>query len=200
MGAVLTDVLIALSTMQNASSAQNSTSDFQRINIVIENLGNNVPTVFQTLGLALLGILIPLTIAVLQDLLQKKGEGDNNFSVLDLHVILDCVFHVKPLLFYSALVFVPFVFWDIENGIIRLVEISLAIIGLFLILRIILAVYRWTKGNVTSFRLQYLKSLTKKSDMIPVWASVWKNKKMSFREEKEYFDIFSQKIDDLVKK
>ena len=115
MGAVLTDVLIALSTMQNASSAQNSTSDFQRINIVIENLGNNVPTVFQTLGLALLGILIPLTIAVLQDLLQKKGEGDNNFSVLDLHVILDCVFHVKPLLFYSALVFVPFVFWDIEN-------------------------------------------------------------------------------------
>lgn len=197
---MFTAVFFLQSSVQNASTAQNVTSEFQRFNDAIGALGNNVPTVFETLGLALLGILIPLTIAVLQDLLQKKGEEDTNFSVLDLHVILDRVFQVKLLLLFSAFVFVPFVFWDIEIGIGRLFEIGLAIIGIVSILRIILRVYHWTKGNVSSFRLQYLKGLTKPVDMIPVWRSVWNSRKMSFPEEKEYFDIFSQKINDMMKK
>jgi hypothetical protein len=193
-------MILLQSGTQNTNSTQSVPSDFQRFDHAIGTLGGNLPVVFQTLGLALLGILIPLTIAVLQDLLQKKEEEDTNFSILDLHVILDRVFQVKSLLLFSAFVFVPFVFWDIEIGIIRLLEIGLAIIGIVFIMRIILRVYHWTKGDVSDFRREYLKKLTNRSEMVPVWKSVWNNRKMSYHEEKEFFDIFSQKIDDLMNK
>jgi hypothetical protein len=191
-------MIFLLSETPNANSTQNAVSDVQRIDHAISTLGSNLPTVFQTLGLALLGILIPLTIAVLQDLLQKKVEEDTNFSVLDLHVILDRVFQVKNLLVFSAMVFVPFVFWEIENGIVRMVEISLATIGIAFIVKIIWGVYQWSKGDVSSFREDYLRKLTNKSEMVTVWKSVWNNKKMSYPEEKDFFDIFSQKIDYLM--
>jgi hypothetical protein len=181
-------------------SSTNNTSGFEQINQTIGNLSNNIPTVFETIGLALLGILIPLTIAVLQDLLQKKATEDRNYSVLDLHVILDKVFQIRNLLIFVAMLFLPFIFWETTLVYIRLVELGVATIGTVLILRIIWSVYLWTKGNVSSFRKDYLLSLDKINDMIPVWASVWNNKKMTVQEEKEYFDIFSKKIDSAMKK
>ena len=204
MGTLLNNVFTELfsiqSSVQNVSSTQNAIHCFQKISEAIGNLGGNIPTVFETIGLAMLGILIPLTIAVLQDLLQKKGDQENNYSTLDLHVILDKVFQIKRLIFFSAMVFLPFIFWDIQIGLVRLFEIVFAMVGIAFILKIILSVYNWTKGNISIYRKQYLMSLGigEINDLIPVWTCIWENKKMSLEEEIDFFEIFSQKIDGLL--
>ena len=54
---------------------------------------NNV-TVF--LGLTSLGILIPLAVDILADVLQaKKNKEEADFADLDPHVILDHIFSIK---------------------------------------------------------------------------------------------------------
>lgn len=184
---------------QSVNSTQNSTSEFQRINESIGTLGGNIPTVFETIGLALLGILIPLAIVVLQDILQKSVDIKDDHSIVDLHVILDKVFQLKYLIFFSSMVFLPFLFWDIPTGFLRVIEIALAIVGVVFILRIILTVYDWTKGNVATYRKKYLESLDNNEDMPLIWKLTWKNK-MSLQDEKVYFDVFSTKIDGLIDK
>jgi hypothetical protein len=182
----------------NSSSSQGLSFAIQNFNKGIENLGNNIPTLFTTAGLALLGLLIPLTIAILQDHFQKRLEVKDENSVLDANVILDKVFRFKPLIVFIGLVFIPFIFWDIQVGYIRLIEISFAIIGIFLILGILLRVYDWTKGNVASYRKEYLKSQHVNRTFTITWKSIWKNK-MTLQDEKVYFDIFSEKVDRLMK-
>lgn len=181
---------------QSLTQQTNSTQNNPR---TLGNLGNNIPTIFATLGLALLGILIPLTIAILQDLMRKKGEPNVNYCILDLHVILDKVFQTKLLIFYSALIFVPFLFWDIQLSIVHLAAIVSAIIGSVFILLIILKVYNWIKGNVSSYRKQYLEGLKNESDMVAVWGSIWQNNNMTPQDFKIFFEIYSKKIDGLIK-
>ena len=68
-----------------------------------------IPTIQQNVGLALLSILIPLAIAILQDALKKKDEyATEEFSVLDMHTILDYVFQIKYLIVFALLIFLPF--------------------------------------------------------------------------------------------
>jgi hypothetical protein len=177
----------------------NNSSMLDNFNQALGNTGTNIPTVFATIGLALLGILIPLTIAILQDLLQKKAEQSDGYSILDLHVILDKVFRIKALIFFSGLVFVPLIFWDIQIGYVRLFEITLSTIGLLFILQIVLGVYNWTKGNISSYRKNYLEDLDKTNDMLTVWSSIWNNKNMTLNEEVEYFKIYSDQVDKAIK-
>ena len=56
---------------------------------------NNLPTIIQGIGIALLTILIPLAIAVLADIYQKRREEKREFTDLDLHLILDSVFNIR---------------------------------------------------------------------------------------------------------
>lgn len=188
------------SLAQQVNSTQTNSFDIQRINEALGNLGSNLPTVFGTIGLALLGILIPLTIAILQDIMQKKGEQGGNYCVLDLHVILDKVFQTKRLIFYSALVFFPFLFWDIQAGVVHVAVIISSLVGIILIGGIIFKVYNWIKGNVSSYRLKYLQSLNNESDMVTVWGSIWKNSKITPQEYREFFEIYNKKIDGLIRK
>lgn len=192
-------IIVMQSAVSNSSSSGVILRAFQNFNKWILNLGNNIPTVFETAALALLGILIPLTIAILQDVFQKRQEVKNENSILDTNVILDKVFEFKLLILFSGFVFVPFVFWDIQVGYIRLIEISFALIGIGLILRILLRVYDWTKGNFASYRKEYLKSQRIDESFKITWKSIWKNK-MSLQDEKVYFDIFSEKIDRLMER
>lgn len=163
------------------------------------SLGSNLPSLIQTLGLALLSILIPLAIVVLTDFYQNKGREDKSLSELDLRVILDTVFQVKRMIFYTILVFSPFVFWDISYGFIRLFETALSLIGIALIVRTILKIYHWTKGNVAIYRVSYLKALGDQTDLRIAWRSVWQSKEIGYRNEVDLFDIFSSKIDETVK-
>lgn len=176
------------------------------LEILIESListleeANSLPNYFLNVGLALLGILIPLAIAILTEVYRKKGTLDEEFAELDLLVILDDVFGIKRLLICSLLIFLPYVVWDISSGLIRLFEIIISIIGISLIIKTIYNVYCWTKGDVYKYRFSYLKKeLKNPSDLETAWRSVWKSKKISPQTEREFFKIFSSVIENNMK-
>ena len=158
---------------------------------------NNFPNVIQGIGLALLTILIPLAIAVLADIYQKRKNKENEFVDLDLHVILDNVFNIRLLIFSVFLMFIPMLFWDILIGLYRLIPIILNSIGIILVTVIIIKVYRWIKGNIFDFRFSYLRKVKKDDDLGVVWKSIWGVKKINFQDEINFCKIFFSKIDHL---
>jgi len=160
---------------------------------------NNFPNIIQGIGLALLTILIPLAIAILADIYQKRREENKEFTYLDLHVILDNVFNIKLLILSVFLIFLPILFWDILTGLDILIAINLTYIGILLVIGIIIKVYFWIKGNVFGFRFSYLKKLKNYNDLETVWSSVWQVKNINIQNENEFFKIFSPTIDQLLK-
>ena len=95
---------------------------------------NNFPNIIQGVGLALLTILIPLAIAVLADIYQKRKKEDKEYAYLDLHVILDNVFNVKLLILSVFLIFLPMFFWEILIGLDRLITVHFTFIGIILVI------------------------------------------------------------------
>jgi len=173
--------------------------DFLIINF-IEPLSklNNLPNIIQGIGLALLTILIPLAIAVLADIYQKRKDKEKEFVYLDLHVILDNVFNIKLLILSVFLIFLPMFFWDILAGSYKLITIILTSFGIILVTLIIIKVYHWIKGNIFDFRFSYLKKVKKYDDLGIVWKSIWEVAKIDFQKEKEFCKIFFSKIDHLL--
>jgi len=159
---------------------------------------NNLPNIIQGIGIALLTILIPLAIAILADIYQKRREENKEFTYLDLHVILDNVFNIKLLILSVFLIFLPILFWDVLTGLEVLIAINLTFIGILLVIEIIIKVYFWIKGNVFSFRFSYLKKVKNYNDLETVWRSTWEAENINFQNEKEFFMIFSSKIDQLL--
>ncbi len=159
---------------------------------------NNLPNIIQGIGLALLTILIPLAIAVLADIYQKRKAEEKEFVYLDLHVILDNVFNIKLLILSVFLIFFPMFFWEILIGLDKLIAVHVTYIGILLVVDIIFKVSRWVKGNVFNFRFSYLKKVKKYDDLEIVWSSVWQVKKINFQHEKEFCKIFFSKIDHLL--
>jgi len=146
-----------------------------------------------------LTILIPLAIAVLADIYQKRREEKKEFTYLDLHVILDNVFNIRLLILSVFLIFLPILFWDILTGLDILIAINITYIGILLVIGIIIKVYFWIKGNVFGFRFSYLKKLKNYNDLETVWSSVWQVKNINIQNENEFFKIFSPTIDQLLK-
>jgi hypothetical protein len=167
------------------------------ISTTLEKL-NNLPNITGVIGLALLTILIPLAIATLMDAYQKRREQSAEFANLDLHVILDQVFGIKRLLLYGTLIFVPMIFWEISCGFFRLFEIALSFLGICLMVKTLLNIYSWVKGTVFPHRFSYLRNLKKHTDLEAVWRSVWEAKSINLQNEKEFFQIFSSTIDELI--
>jgi len=160
---------------------------------------SKLPSLFHNVGLALLSILIPLAIAILVDVYEKKKDKEEDFVELDLQVILDRVFQMKRLIAFSLLIFFPFVFWESSCAPVRILEMVLSLVGIYCVIRTILNVYKWTKGDVFTFRFSYLEKLEKSPEFETAWKSVWSSKEISMQNEKRFFKIFSSKIDRLVK-
>jgi hypothetical protein len=160
---------------------------------------SELPPLFHNIGLALLSILIPLAIAILVDVYQKKKDIKEDFVELDLQVILDRVFQIKRLIAFSLLIFFPFVFWEFSYAPLRIPEMILSLIGIYFVIRTILNVYKWTKGDVFAFRFSYLEKLERPPDFETAWKSVWSSKEISRQNEIRFFQIFSSKIDKLMK-
>jgi len=156
---------------------------------------DNLPAYIQNIGLALLGILIPLAVAILIEFYRKKREPEEEFSELDLHVILDHVFKLKHLILYTLMIFFPYLFWKISNESLRLFELIISVAGICCILKIIYNVYSWIKGNVFGYRFSYLKNVKNPTDLEVVWRSVWETKNINPQNEREFFKIFSTTID-----
>ena len=163
----------------------------------IEEL-NELPLIFYNIGLALLGILIPLAIAILADVYQKKKDRTVDFVELDLQVILDHVFQIKQLIIYSLLIFFPFAFWEFSPAPFRILEVVLSLIGICFLIKITLNIYKWTKGDVFTYRFSYLKMLEKSPDFEIAWKSVWSSKNIDPQNEIRFFEIFSSKVDKMV--
>ncbi len=157
---------------------------------------DNLPSAIQATGIALLTIFIPLAIATLQDIYQRKGRDDNaEFFNLDRNVVLDKVFGIKRILSYAAIIFLPTLLWGISHGKLRLFEFALSCIGIYLMVRSLLGVYRWIKGDVFEFRFNYLRELKSHNDLKRVWRSVWETKSINPQDEMEFFQIFSTTLD-----
>ena len=159
---------------------------------------NNFPNIIQGIGLALLTILIPLAIAVLADIYQKRREENKEFTYLDLHVILDNVFNIKLLILSVFLIFLPILFWDILTDLDILIAINITFIGILLVIKIVTNIYYWIKGNVFDFRFSYLRKLNRYDDLEIVWKSIWEVTKINIQNEKEFCKIFFSKIDHLL--
>jgi len=155
-----------------------------------------------TIGIALLTILIPLAIAILGDILDKKRYRKADFAELDLHVILDGVFQFKELLILVGLIFFPLLFWQYPDA--RMFIFSYWVIGVLGLIKILLNIYKWIKGNVFDFRFSYLRRLKNTKDLEVVWASIWtvpcSEGRMDEKSEAQFFEIFSDTIDKLLKK
>jgi hypothetical protein len=166
---------------------------------LLENIAKieNFPNIIQGIGLALLTILIPLAIAVLADVYQKRKNKDNKFVQLDLNVILDSVFNIRWLIFYVFLIFVPLFFWNIFIGLWKFIVIILSFAGIAFLTVIIINVYHWIKGNVFAYRFSYLRKVKKDSDLEISWRSIWEAKKINIQNEKEFYKIFFNRIDKL---
>jgi hypothetical protein len=183
----------------------NAIDVYYRINNEVSKL-NGLPTVMQNTGLALLTILIPLAIVILTEVYKERLNSKKMeipFVELDLHVILEHVFKVKWLIFFNVMIFLPLAFWELWNNSLDLLLASISAIGVVFTIFIILNVYKWTKGNIFSdifnFRFAYLKSANI-CDIVNVWGSIWTNAEMSIINERQFFIIFSSKIDNVLKK
>lgn len=160
---------------------------------------NELPMLLCNIGLALLTILVPLAIAILADFYQKRRDKTMDFAELDLLVIVDCVFQIKWLMLYSLMIFFPFVFWEFSPALLRLIEIFLSLIGIYFLIQITLKVYKWTKGDVFTYRFTYLEKLEESPDFETAWKSVWNSKNIDLQNEIRFFEIYSRKIDKMVK-
>ena len=144
---------------------------------------DTLPTVLQGLAFALLAILIPLAIAILQDIFQKKKNPDAEYVDLDLHVALDHVFRIKWVLLALGLVFLPMLFWHVSAGILRWLLLVVSCLGMLVVLWSLLRIYGWVKANPDSFRLDYLKRLHSDKDLPVVWRSVWQVQNINIQDE-----------------
>jgi len=147
--------------------------------------------ILQVISMAFLTILTPLAIAIFGD--RKE------FEILDRNVILGHVVQAKSFLFYLGLVFLPLLFWNISPGGIRFVEFIFWAIGIYFMLKILISSYHWMKGNKFSLRFDYLKNLKNVKDMEESWRSVWQTEKINPQNERQFFDIFSSTIEQLLR-
>lgn len=157
---------------------------------------DNLPNIVQVVGIALLGILVPVGIVILTGVYRRDKKRE--FRDLDLHVILDRVFKVKQLLPCIALIFLPMGAWEISSGSLRFIEVILSIVGIIFVANRLFNVYYWIKGNVFKFRFSYLENLKNHKDMETVWCSVWQTKNTNPQNEIEFFTAFSSAIDRLL--
>ncbi len=151
---------------------------------------SDIPVLAHNSGLACLTILIPVAIAIF--------TSEKDFRELDNHVILDHVIRAKDLLLYSAMIFLPFFFWQDSSLLWRIAELLLWARGMYLLCKSLSLSYWWLKGNKFALRFDYLKSLTNKKDMEESWRSVWESDKVNSANEKDFFDIFSKTINQLI--
>lgn len=141
-----------------------------------------------TISMALVTILIPVSIAIFGN--QKE------FEILDKNLILDYIIKAKIILIILGLMFIPLCFWNVFPDW-RILIIFFWILGIYFMLKILIDVYRWVKGNRFNLRVGYLKKIKNPEDMVDSWRSIWEAKNINFQNEKEIFRFFYSTISSL---
>ncbi len=152
--------------------------------------------IMQNFILAILTLLIPFAMVVLNDLLNKKRD-DKEFSDLDFYVILEKIFNIPVILIYVVLFFLMIILFSyFSNELKSYCLFPSFIIFLLLlsyeILNITYNFYLWFKGGskIDSFRIDYLSKNKNVEQKISSWNSVWSNNKINYKKEELFFKVF----------
>lgn len=154
-------------------------------------------------GIALLTILIPIAVAIFGE----KAPGAK-YKILDRNVIRDYVVRAKWLLLWLlGFLYAPLLFWGYPlyfggHYFRYLPYLLLWGIGVFGVLYIFSGIYRWIGGKQFEARKKYLQKLRASGNPEVVeesWRSVWEAKKANLSDEKEFFGIFRETVENLLK-
>ncbi len=163
---------------------------FQSISELLEK-SDNIPVLIHGIGLTLLTIFIPLSIAIF--------DKEKEFLELDKRVILDSIIKAKWFLLYIALIFIPPLFWDIYPNL-CIILIILSFFGIGFIGKSLVNSYRWIRGDKFGPRFSHLQKLKSKKEIDIIWRSVWRTKGINFQNEKNFSEIFSSQTETLLTK
>jgi len=152
---------------------------------------SNLPSFLHTIGIALLTILIPISIAMF--------SREKEYVELDKNIILDEIFRPKLFLTVLGLIFLPALFWHISTFEFKIIELILWIFGIFLMIIFLKNSYSWIKGNKYKYRIRYLSNLKNEKDLIESMRSIWQKGDMDIKSEKDFLGIFSIKIEQYIK-
>lgn len=163
----------------------------------MEFLNNISAGLLQNVGLGVLTLIVPVGIYVLEN-------KDSNYSELDRNIKIQLI-DGGNFLIELAWAFLPLIFWDSVGSIIKLVILIVWATGIFLILKRVVRIYeKWITLNDKErdiSRHEILKNGKFREDrLISSWNSVWSAKDMGTVTEREYFQIFSKKVDEYLKK
>lgn len=153
---------------------------------------SGLPSLLHTIGIALLTILIPISIAMF--------GGKNKYIELDKNVILDEIFRPIRFLVTLGLIFIPILLWHISTFEFKIIELVLWIIGISIMINFLKNSYFWIKGNKYNYRFNYLSNLKNDKDLVESMRSIWQSgDDMDIKSEIEFLKIFSIKIDRNIK-
>lgn len=162
---------------------------------------DNLPQLIHNFGIALLTLLAPLAIALLIEYYKAKNSKEKPYSEIDLRVILDKVFRLKWLLLFLFIIFcLPF-FWSKDIAVLNFLILVLVFCAIAGITIIILELYRWMKDEIFIYqkRIDYLRSVKNNIEFTESMSSVLKEMNNIAIHDKEYFEIFKNRVDSLLK-
>jgi hypothetical protein len=148
------------------------------------------PVLGQNIGLGSLTILIPVAIALF--------TLNPEFQELDNKVLLDHVVGAKRILASAVLIFFPLLFWAGSDLFLRIIELGMWVVGLYLLYMTLTRSYGWMKGNKFPMRFTYLRGLTDKKDVEEAWSAVWHSDIVNAENENEFFSIFAEQVNKLL--
>ena len=162
-----------------------------------------LPDLMQSVGLALLTILIPVVLFIFS--FSSKREID--LFEWDKVVILDKVIQAKKLLISVTFIFLPLFFWSLLP---KFILFPFFCIGVFNLVEILLNSYYWIKTveiqgdhDLSNFRdnlrNRYLEETNNLSEKEKIWILTWRQSILNTAHERNLLKKFVENIDALIK-
>jgi len=154
---------------------------------------NNISTLIQNSGIALLTIYIPIGIYIF--------SGNN--SVLDKKIIVKHVVRGEIMFLGVVLIFLPLFFLTLDSSIlIKIIIYILIFSGFVLLTWRLLSCYKWIiKDNKQDIRLEFIsKKDLDKPTLFESWKHVWNIEDLNIKEESDFFNKFIKVIDSYLPK
>ena len=158
----------------------------------------NIPTLMQTVGVALLTVLIPFAIAILSNFLRRGEQGkDSAFLMLDLYVILENIFVVRYILMSAFLILIPPFLWDVVP-LYRFFIMFVWASGVIWLTTMIYEVYQWRTVQDSTLRFEFLDKIHGMDQLNAAWSSIWVAQNIDNRDERIYLKLFADNLELIV--
>lgn len=186
------DIVIQLSNVESKTSLLSS---FLNSDVL--------PQLMQGVGTAIITIQVAFIIAVISGVLSDKPNIDNNknYQALKMRALLDDCWKFKnTIIFIITLFLIPsLLLLKIEQ--LSIVVIFIWSILIYFLIRSLIRIYNWVKGDEKTQINQYvLKQDVLSEDLRFVWKGFWSQTHINIEDEESYFIKFSEKINLLIEK